>query len=433
MASGTMNASSDLTDGTDRAPNADGDERIRVLIRAELDRRYASKIARRTLELLAEAATEPTDEGPGYRIVDRSGQTRYHQGSEPGSRNGAVPMTLGDLVDELRERYPDLFSKPPEPERAPAPREAEPDHDTMADVRAAGARFVGQQTALAKSLATNSAERGRVLADRMTGRFEGLRARFGGSRKAQASDALVAGSEAAIARPDAAGSPAFAQAPAMTQVPAPREIGGRMREGLQRLSAGFRSGRDSPRRDTSRRGLILVGLGTVLVVALLTTFLVLRREASPPTTDPQVAESNKTGTKAPTSGPQTSEPGAKTPAAGESEEAADDPAQNPNALKGVPEVIDTATLRVAGKLVRLFGVEWVRGAQGQDLTRYLSGRTVACLPAPGSTAFTCTVEGRDLSEVVLFNGGGRASSEAAPEHVAAEEHARSERLGVWKR
>ena len=98
-----------------------------------------------------------------------------------------------------------------------------------------------------------------------------------------------------------------------------------------------------------------------------------------------------------------------------------------------PEVVDTATLRIGGKLVRLFGVEWVRGGQAADLTRYLAGRSVSCRRAPGSETYLCEVEGRDLSEVVLFNGGGRASSEASPELVAAEDHARSERLGVWKR
>jgi endonuclease YncB( thermonuclease family) len=58
---------------------------------------------------------------------------------------------------------------------------------------------------------------------------------------------------------------------------------------------------------------------------------------------------------------------------------------------------------------------------------------VTCQPVPGSENQLCQIEGRDLSEVVLFNGGGRASSEATPELVAAEDHARSERLGVWKR
>ncbi|EHP74898.1 thermonuclease family protein, partial [Methylorubrum extorquens] len=104
-----------------------------------------------------------------------------------------------------------------------------------------------------------------------------------------------------------------------------------------------------------------------------------------------------------------------------------------NAIVGVPEVIDTATLRVGGKVVRLFGVEWVRGGQSDELSKYLRKRSVTCQPAPGSSAHICTVEGRDLSEVVLFNGGGRASSEATPDLAAAEDHARTERLGVWKR
>ena len=98
-----------------------------------------------------------------------------------------------------------------------------------------------------------------------------------------------------------------------------------------------------------------------------------------------------------------------------------------------PDFIDTATLRVGGKVVRLFGVEWVRGGQADELSKYLRGRQVSCQPAPGSSAHICTVEGRDLSEVVLFNGGGRASAEATPDLAAAEDHARTERLGVWKR
>ena len=102
-------------------------------------------------------------------------------------------------------------------------------------------------------------------------------------------------------------------------------------------------------------------------------------------------------------------------------------------MTGPVQVVDTATLKVGGKVVRLFGVEWVRGGQAEELARYIGGRTVTCQPAPGSETMNCLVDGRDLSEVVLFNGGGRASPEASPELVAAEDHARSERLGVWKR
>ena len=431
MASGAMGATESASQGGSPLASA-ADERIRTLIRAELDRQYAFKVARRTLELLVEAAIEPTEEGPGYRIVDRTGQTRYHQGSEPGSRKGAAPMTLGDLVDELRERYPDLFGKPPEPEPVLIPQDSEPDHDTMAEVRAAGARFVEQQTALAKSLATNSAERGRALADRVTGRFEGWRMQLGEHRKTPDAPASVESGLASPAVPNDV-SQAMASPDAPTRFSRLRETAERfgegMRGGLESLTDHVRSGKDA----TSGRGLVLGGVGTLIVLVGLIAFLALRGDSTSPPAEPQVAESGKTGPQGSTSPPQTSEPETKPTTDPVAEDPGEDPAQNPNALKGVPEVIDTATLKVAGKVVRLFGVEWVRGGQGQDLTRYLSGRSVACLPAAGSTAYTCTVEGRDLSEVVLFNGGGRASSEAAPEHVAAEEHARSEHLGVWKR
>jgi endonuclease YncB( thermonuclease family) len=102
-------------------------------------------------------------------------------------------------------------------------------------------------------------------------------------------------------------------------------------------------------------------------------------------------------------------------------------------IVGSAEVIDTATLKIGGRVLRLFGVVWVRGGQTEELARYLGKRTVTCQPVAGSDAHLCSVDGRDLSEVVLFNGGGRASPEATPDLVAAEDRARSERLGVWAR
>lgn len=105
----------------------------------------------------------------------------------------------------------------------------------------------------------------------------------------------------------------------------------------------------------------------------------------------------------------------------------------PGNVSGVPEILDTGTLRVGGKVLRLFGVEWARGGQAEDLTRYLRGREVTCRPATSADVYRCQVDGRDLSEVVLFNGGARATPEASPELIAAEGHARSERIGVWKK
>jgi hypothetical protein len=101
-------------------------------------------------------------------------------------------------------------------------------------------------------------------------------------------------------------------------------------------------------------------------------------------------------------------------------------------LRGVPEVLDTTTLSLEGRIVRLFGVEWARGAgDPDDLAKYIRGREVACSPAPVRETFRCQVEGQDLSRVILYNGGGRATQDATPDLKAAEEQARSRSVGVW--
>jgi len=101
-------------------------------------------------------------------------------------------------------------------------------------------------------------------------------------------------------------------------------------------------------------------------------------------------------------------------------------------LRGVPGVLDTTTLSLEGRIVRLFGVEWARGAgDPDDLAKYIRGREVACSPAPARETFRCQVEGQDLSRVILYNGGGRATQDATPDLKAAEEQARSRSVGVW--
>jgi endonuclease YncB( thermonuclease family) len=103
-------------------------------------------------------------------------------------------------------------------------------------------------------------------------------------------------------------------------------------------------------------------------------------------------------------------------------------------LRGVPEVIDTATLSLNGEVVRLFGVEWAPGAgKPEDLTQYLNGREVACDPVGGNDVYRCQVGSQDLSRVVLFNGGGRPTDDATPELKAAAEKAREAKIGVWSK
>lgn len=103
-------------------------------------------------------------------------------------------------------------------------------------------------------------------------------------------------------------------------------------------------------------------------------------------------------------------------------------------LRGVPEVIDTSTLSLDGRVLRLFGVEWAPGGgKPDDLIRYLSGREVTCEAVASTNTHRCQVEGKDLSTVVLYNGGGRATAEATTEMKAAAEHARQAHIGVWSR
>ena len=417
------------------APLSEDDRRIRALILAELDRRGVRPVARRTLALIAEGFVEPADGVPGYRIVDRGGVVRLRGAGE----GAGVPLTLHELVEELREQHAPLFL-PPAPEPEPeAPR------DAIADVRAAGARFVETQSALARSLANTSAERSRALASAASETVEGWRSRLAERLKARPRPAPVSAPITAMDGMSPSAATATDAAQRLTEARA------RLGAGWQRLADGLQPGQTLTRvRDLvddalsagSRRPVVLMTLGA-LAGAGLVAALSLRGG-----TGEEAGSAARSGSETQTA--QTAPAGAP-PASGQrgSDEPAPDapPSETPearppepeprrsnlNALTGIPEVIDTATLRVGGKVVRLFGVEWVRGGQADELSKYLRGRQVSCQPAPGSSAHICTVEGRDLSEVVLFNGGGRASAEATPDLAAAEDHARTERLGVWKR
>ena len=100
-------------------------------------------------------------------------------------------------------------------------------------------------------------------------------------------------------------------------------------------------------------------------------------------------------------------------------------------LRGVPIVQNTGTLELQGRVIRLFGVEGARGRAARDFRRYLGRREVACEPAGTGYEYRCRVDDQDLSRVVLFNGGGRATANATPELRALDQQARSTRVGIW--
>jgi endonuclease YncB( thermonuclease family) len=99
-------------------------------------------------------------------------------------------------------------------------------------------------------------------------------------------------------------------------------------------------------------------------------------------------------------------------------------------LSGVPTVVDTATLRIDGRDVRLLGVAGLDGGHAARMAAYIDGREVRCAPVEAER-YRCDVDGKDLAEAVLFNGGGRAEVDAPAALRNAERQARIRNRGVW--
>jgi penicillin-binding protein 1A len=104
-----------------------------------------------------------------------------------------------------------------------------------------------------------------------------------------------------------------------------------------------------------------------------------------------------------------------------------------NLVRGVPEVMDTGTLAIRGTVVRLEGVQGERGTLARQLARFLRRREVTCIPSEAPGVQRCRIGNYNLSAIILAAGGGRATPDAPEELQAAEDQARSSRLGVWRR
>ncbi|TXN20249.1 PBP1A family penicillin-binding protein [Methylobacterium sp. WL9] len=102
-------------------------------------------------------------------------------------------------------------------------------------------------------------------------------------------------------------------------------------------------------------------------------------------------------------------------------------------VRGVAEVIDTGTLTIRGRNVKLLGVSGEGGALARQLARYLRRREVACAPDPAGGAMRCRIDGDDLASLILTAGGARATEDAPQDLLEAEDQARSERAGLWSR
>lgn len=113
--------------------------------------------------------------------------------------------------------------------------------------------------------------------------------------------------------------------------------------------------------------------------------------------------------------------------------AATTPTEAPNILRGVPTVADTATLVFRGGVAHLKGDEGEKGELAHELERYIRGREVVCEPAePSAAQYRCKIDNIDVGEAVVLNGAGRATTDASPRLLSAEQKAEAAGRGVWR-
>jgi endonuclease YncB( thermonuclease family) len=119
-------------------------------------------------------------------------------------------------------------------------------------------------------------------------------------------------------------------------------------------------------------------------------------------------------------------------------------------LSGKPSVIDGDTLEVAGKRVRLFGIDapeatqtctrngetWACGQASADRLGGLIGTaTLTCVGAEfdiyGRLLAVCSIDGTDLNRTMVANGWAVAFRRYSDRYVADETRARAGKLGLW--
>ncbi len=376
-------------------------ERMRAVIREEIDKIHPTDDARRALELIIESSVRPSEVDGAFKltVIDQNSQPRMIE--KDGQQ---VEFTLQDLIDEFRVRYPVLFrraktdpavaSRPEEPPKA----QEKPKRDWLSldsgepKPEAASAAAAGGAAApLPTESAPVNADKGRVRI------HEWSRNALKVLKPAPATGSAPIGPAVTdpAAGPRASGNPIPVAA-----------------EHERNVFSGMRV------RSWARPGLAVGALGILALLGVGAFLFQNEDPAAPQASAPQPAET-AAADATPLREPEPSVTGSTA---------------SSSSLQGVPDVIDTATLSLKGEVVRLFGVEWAPGGgKPEDLTQYLKGREVSCEPMGANDTYRCQVGGQDLSRVVLFNGGGQPTADATPELKAAADKAREAKIGVWSK
>ena len=102
-------------------------------------------------------------------------------------------------------------------------------------------------------------------------------------------------------------------------------------------------------------------------------------------------------------------------------------------VSGVPRIIDTAHLVVAGHNIALQGLKGLGGRFTDDLAAFIRnrGNWITCRFL--QTGYACwTSAGIDIGLAALTNGAATASADASPRQVQAQKQAQAAHRGMWK-
>ncbi len=360
-------------------------EQMRALIHAEIEKLNPTDDARRALELIIESSLRPSrvDGELKLTVIDAQGRPRLKE------RDGQeVPFTLQDLLSELRSIHPFLFKAPhtPQPNIGKThPVAVESKDDSSRDWLELASARPGPESEPAPTLGSHALSHWRKGKVRFHSWTQGMSGKLRMPQTLKDADTM-AGVRNSIA------------------------------DSKERAQAFFDNLQEKP---VSRRpGFALSIVAALLLLLGAGAFFTLRHDDS--ITQANVEDPAQTGAIASGEAANASAPASRS--------------SGGRILRGVPDVIDTATLSLNGEVVRLFGVEWAPGAgKPEDLTNYLQGREITCEPTGGNEVYRCRVGEQDLSRVILFNGGGQPTAEATPELKAAADQAREAKLGVWNK
>lgn len=128
----------------------------------------------------------------------------------------------------------------------------------------------------------------------------------------------------------------------------------------------------------------------------------------------------------------------------------------PTTIRGDAAIVDGDTIRIGGQSIRLLGIDAPEISQPctphaittevakpfdcgrrarQELSDYIDARPVVCetssLDVYRRHLAFCSVEGVDLSSVMVRRGWAIAAGDYAYKYASEERMAKAERLGIW--